>query len=383
MNRRESRPISLYIHVPFCRARCLYCSFPTRPAGPSTQTQYIEELSREILSWFDVNKDFNVETVYVGGGTPSTLSPGDIENLLGTIRAVAPNASEITFEANPHIDDIGKIPTLIENGVNRLSVGVQSFDDTELGIAGRLHSSDDARNFIQACRDIGLENLSIDLIHGLPGQTVESFGRSVEEALARQPEHISLYGLSIDPDSRIGRLTSKQFSDLEIPDSDTQADMYDLARHVFSENGYNQYEISNFAKPGRECRHNIVYWSGDEYVGFGPGATSYVNGTRYRRIADVDKYFAAQFEKKNTIEFLETLSTTRAAAEALVMGLRMADGIDYKRIETRFGVKLTELIGEAIERYRSNGLLEVNDGNMRLNDSAYFISNSIFRDFIL
>jgi len=383
MNQRESRPISLYIHVPFCRARCLYCAFPTRPAGPSTHTQYIEELSREIRSYFNIHSHFHVETVYVGGGTPSTLSRADIEYLLNTIRSVAPDADEVTFEANPHADDISKIPTLSKNGVNRLSIGVQSFDDTELGVAGRLHSSDDARTFIKACREMGFENISLDLIHGLPGQTVESFRKSVEETFEHEPEHISLYGLSIDPESRIGRLNSKQYSDLDLPDGDIQADMYELACGKFNDGGYDQYEISNFAKPGRECRHNVVYWSGGEYVGFGPGATSYVDGTRFRRIANVDQYLVTQSEKKNTIEFLENLSTRRAAAEALVMGLRLADGIDYRRIETRFGVKITDLVGEALEKYSEQGLIEIGDENIRLTNNAYFISNSIFSDLIL
>jgi len=383
MTNREERPISLYIHVPFCRARCLYCAFPTRPAGPGTQTRYVEGLSREILSWFDTHAGFRVETVYVGGGTPSTLSPGDIELLLNTIRKVAPNASEITFEVNPHADDIEKIPTLLANGVNRLSIGVQSFDDGELGIAGRLHDSNDARMYLTSCREFGFGNLSLDLIHGLPGQTLESFKHSVNETIKYSPEHISLYGLSVDPDSRMGRLTPRQFADLEIPDGDRQADMYELASSSFIDNGYIQYEISNFAKPGFECRHNIVYWLGDEYVGFGPGAASYVDSTRFRRIANVDQYLAAQSEKKNTIEFLENLSTRRAAAEALVMGLRLADGIDYRRIENKFGVKLTDFIGDIIQKYSDQGLIEIGEENIKLSGNAYFISNSIFSDLIV
>jgi len=382
MEATTTRPIALYVHVPFCRARCLYCAFPSRPAGPSTQTHYIEKLCLEIERYFSANPDVKVETVYVGGGTPSTLGKGDIELLLETIRRVAPDVVEMTFEVNPHEDDLPKIPILLENGVNRLSIGVQSFNDKELGLAGRLHSADDSRSFIKACREFGCSNVSFDLIHGLPSQSVDSFGESIEETLEFEPEHVSLYGLTVESGSRLGSLPERQFRGLMLPDGDTQAEMYDLARERLREAGYGQYEISNFAKPGFDCRHNLAYWSGGEYIGFGPSATSYVNGARFRRVSDVDRYLAAQDDGRNTVEFWESLSTRRAAAEALVMGLRMSCGIDRRKIETRFGVKLTDLVGEALEKYCEQGLLEVDEDNIRLTDRAYFVSNAIFRDFI-
>ncbi len=382
MTTQQTRSISIYIHVPFCRARCIYCTFPTRPAGPATQTRYIEGLTREILGWFESNPGYTVRTVYVGGGTPSTLNHGDIEHLLDTIREVAPDAGEITFEVNPHADDLPKLPTLINNGVNRLSIGVQSFNDEELSVAGRLHDSDDARNFINECRKLGYRNISVDLIHGLPGQTLKSFGQTLDEAIKFSPEHISLYGLSVESESRLARLPERQFRTLDLPDGDGQASMYELARSKLIEAGYNLYEISNLAKPGFECDHNLVYWVGGEYVGFGPGATSYVNGARYRRISNVDQYLAVQDQSKNTIEFIESLSSRRAAAEAIVMGLRLAGGIDRKGIETRYGVKLTDLVGEALYKYESLGLLEISEDNIRLADKAYFVSNTIFRDII-
>ncbi len=346
------------------------------------QTDYTERLTCEIEGYFESNPGYEVRTVYVGGGTPSTLGTGDIELLLETIRRIAPAALETTFEVNPHLDDLLKIPVLLKNGVNRLSIGVQSFDDGELAIAGRLHDAGEAREFIGACRDYGCSNMSFDLIHGLPGQTVQSFGMSLEESVKFDPEHMSLYGLSVESESRLARLPEKQFRSLALPDGDNQAEMYHLARRLLGEAGYEQYEISNFAKPGFSCRHNLVYWSGGEYMGFGPGATSYVNGARFRRISDVDNYLSAQSNGKNTVEFMESLSTRRAAAEALVMGLRLAEGIDRHGIETRFGIKITDLVGEALIKYQEQGLLEVSEDTIRLTDRAYFISNAIFRDFI-
>ena len=323
-----------------------------------------------------------VKTVYVGGGTPSTLSIADIDLLLKTVHAYATDAEEITFEVNPHPDDLPKIPALLQNRVSRLSVGVQTLNDEELGIVGRLHTAEDARKFLAACRDVGCGNLSIDLIHGLPQQTIKSFEATLRETIEFGPEHLSLYGLTVESDSRLGRLPQRQVRGLRLPDSDRQAEMYDLARELLKNAGYLQYEISNFAKPGFACRHNIAYWSGGEYIGFGPGATSYVDGARYRRISNVDAYLSAQRDGKNTTEFLESLSSRRAAAEALICGLRLAEGISRRSIETRFGVRLTDLCGEALDRFEKAGLLEVNDDVIRLTDRAYFVSNAIFRDIV-
>jgi len=271
---------------------------------------------------------------------------------------------------------------LYERGVNRLSVGIQSFNDTELALAGRLHSSDDALNFMRECRKTGFENISVDLIYGLPEQTLESFESTLEETVGFEPEHVSLYALSIDPGSRLGKLPSGMLTGLNLPDSDGQADMYSLARKILKDAGYNQYEISNFAKPGFHCCHNLTYWFGRDYLGFGPGATSYIDGTRFRRISDVDAYLVAMRSGRNTVEYLETLSTDRAAAEAIVTGLRLADGINRKSIETRFGIKFTDLCGDVIDKYEKQGMLAVDGENIRLTDSAYFVSNAIFRDII-
>jgi oxygen-independent coproporphyrinogen-3 oxidase len=383
MNAKIVRPLALYIHVPFCRARCLYCSFTSRPAGPSTQAEYIERLIFEVEKYFASNPGWSIDTVYIGGGTPSMMSVPDIRRLMSTVTGLAPRAVEITFESNPHPDDIDKLEALRASGANRISVGVQSFDDTELGLAGRLHTSGDAERFLDACRKAGFDNLSIDLIHGLPNQSPDSFRKSLERAVEFHPEHLSLYGLSIEPTSRLGRLPERLVSGLRIPDGDTQAEMYDFARYYLAEVGYGQYEISNFALPGYECRHNLVYWSGIDYIGFGPGAASYIDGARFRRISDIDLYLSAQREGKNTVEYLENLSSERAAAEALVLGLRRAGGVDRRTIETRYGIKLTDLCGEAIERHREAGLLEVNDDNIKLSERAYFISNAVFRDIIL
>jgi oxygen-independent coproporphyrinogen III oxidase len=382
MTAKSLRPLALYIHVPFCRARCLYCAFPSRAAGPVTQTGYIENLSGEIEKYFETNPGWLVNTVYIGGGTPTVMSSADIKTLMAVVTRIAPDAQEITIEANPHADDLAKIPTLRSSGANRISIGVQSFDDTELGIAGRLHSSVDAHRFLETCREAGFDNISLDLIYGLPNQTIESFQKTLKEAIRFNPEHISLYGLAFESDSRLGRLPERQIHGLGLPDGDRQAEMYDLARLMLKESGYNQYEISNFARPGFECRHNIAYWVGDNYIGFGPGAASYIDGARFKRISNVDVYIATISQGKNTVEYLENLSTHRAAAEALIMGMRLSGGIDRNVIETRFGIKVTDLCGEALEKYRVAGLVEMSEDMIKLTDSAYFVSNAIFRDII-
>jgi len=335
-----------------------------------------------MAGYFRDNPDLAIKTVYIGGGTPSALGIGDLELLLGTVRNLAPDAEEITVEMNPHPDDLEKIPILLDNGANRLSIGVQSFNDGELSTAGRLHDADDTRRFIRACREYGSENISFDLIHGLPGQSIKTFSETMEETIEFGPEHVSLYSLTVDPGSRLSKLPERLFRGLALPNGDAQAEMYALARKKLRDSGYEQYEISNFAKPGYSCRHNIIYWSGGEYIGFGPNATSYVAGARFRRVGDVDRYLAVQDDGKNTIEFLESLSSRRAAAEALIMGLRMSQGIDRRSLETRYGVKLTDLVGEALDKYRDDGLLVIDDDNIRLTDKAYFVSNTIFSEIV-
>ncbi|HEX9746581.1 MAG TPA: radical SAM family heme chaperone HemW [bacterium] len=382
MNGTADRSLGVYIHIPFCRARCLYCRFPARPAGTFTQTKYVENLVKEIGRWFSSDRGWMVDTIYVGGGTPSTLGSADMELLMKKVMANSPMAVEVSYEVNPHPEDINKIAILRKNGVNRLSVGVQSFNDVELGQSGRLHNSDDTRAFLKRCREEGIDNLSADLIHGLPKQTIESFRESLEELIDFGPEHVSLYGLMTESDSRLGELPEALIPSLSLPDGDDQASMYDLAREKMQEAGYIQYEIANFAKPGFECRHNMAYWSGGEFIGFGPGAASYIDGARFKRIYDVNKYLDALDGEKNTIEYFESLSSDRAAAEAVVMGLRKTEGISLNSIETRYGIKLNEIIGDVFSRYHDAGLLDIADDNVRLNDKAYFLSDAIFREII-
>lgn len=367
---RPSRrsPLGLYLHIPFCRQRCHYCSFNTGPYRPAAMERFLRALLREIDSvgeaaWVG---DITIGTVFFGGGTPSLLEAEEMENILDRLRkrfALAPVA-EVTVECNPESLTREKAEGYRLAGVNRLSLGVQSLDDDLLLRLGRLHSPDEARRAFDAARSAGIDNLSVDLMYGLPGLDRARWELTVSEILAWGPEHLSAYALTLDEGSRwAGEGVAG------LPDEDTVTAQYWALARLAHGAGYEHYEISNYARPGRRSRHNQVYWRAEEYLAFGPGACGFLGDVRYGNVKPVERYCAMLEAGGLPLGTHEVLTAAQRKAEKLILGLRLADGVPLAWLEGRRPL---------IDTWRSLELLEVAGGRCRLTEAGFLLSDSLF-----
>ncbi len=372
--------IALYIHFPFCRRRCSYCSFVSYQGRESDIPQYVKALNKELLLR---SADQRVSSIYFGGGTPSLLSPGQIHEILSVIHShfAVDQASEVTLEANPGtVDDI-YLAAVIKAGINRLSLGVQSLDDGELALLGRIHTAAEARDTVQFARNAEFTNLSLDLIYGLPNQTLASWFKTLDEAIGLNPEHISLYPLTLEDDVPM-RLAIQRG---EVPpiDSDLTADQYELAQDMLAARGYNYYEISNWAKQGYECQHNLVYWHNLPYLGAGVAAHSYIDGHRFANTTDLDSYLDA-FSRNlpPARELDEEIGPELHLSETVILGLRMSEGIGLDDIKHRFGIDLLRHYEQQVGETASLGLLECTSGRLRLTRRGRLLGNEVFWRFL-
>jgi len=357
------RPLGLYIHIPFCRSKCLYCDFYSLARSEERMDAYVSALCASLRDAAPRTAGYTVDTVYVGGGTPSLLGASRLTKLLETAisrYAVAPDA-EITLEANPEsARDAGMLRALRDAGFNRISLGMQSADDEELRAVGRIHTARETEAAVGAARRAGFDNLSLDLIYGLPAQTRRRWRENLDAAVALAPEHLSCYGLKLEP----GTPLYARRGSLDLPDDDAQAEMYLDAVDRLDAAGYAQYEISNFARPGRESRHNGKYWTLGEYLGFGPGAHSDFGGRRFALARDLDAFLAG----KRVCGEDAAIAPRERAAERVMLGLRTARGLPA-----------AELAGaEALlRRCAAHGLAEQNGPNWRLTPRGFLVSNEI------
>jgi len=367
---RPSRrsPLGLYLHIPFCRQRCHYCSFNTGPYRPAAMERFLRALLREIDSVGEAAwaGDITIGTVFFGGGTPSLLEAEEMENILDRLRkrfALAPVA-EVTVECNPESLTREKAEGYRLAGVNRLSLGVQSLDDDLLLRLGRLHSPDEARRAFDAARSAGIDNLSVDLMYGLPGLDRARWELTVSEILAWGPEHLSAYALTLDEGSRwAGEGVAG------LPDEDTVTAQYWALARLAHGAGYEHYEISNYARPGRRSRHNQVYWRAEEYLAFGPGACGFLGEVRYGNVKPVERYCAMLEAGGLPLGTHEVLTAAQRKAEKLILGLRLADGVPLAWLEGRRPL---------IDTWRSLELLEVAGGRCRLTEAGFLLSDSLF-----
>lgn len=367
---RPSRrsPLGLYLHIPFCRQRCHYCSFNTGPYRPAAMERFLRALLREIDSVGEAAwaGDITIGTVFFGGGTPSLLEAEEMENILDRLRkrfALAPVA-EVTVECNPESLTREKAEGYRLAGVNRLSLGVQSLDDDLLLRLGRLHSPDEARRAFDAARSAGIDNLSVDLMYGLPGLDRARWELTVSEILAWGPEHLSAYALTLDEGSRwAGEGVAG------LPDEDTVTAQYWALARLAHGAGYEHYEISNYARPGRRSRHNQVYWRAEEYLAFGPGACGFLGDVRYGNVKPVERYCAMLEAGGLPLGTHEVLTAAQRKAEKLILGLRLADGVPLAWLEGRRPL---------IDTWRSLELLEVAGGRCRLTEAGFLLSDSLF-----
>ena len=371
MRRGEKPPLGLYIHIPFCKAKCAYCDFYSLAHSEEKMDAYTAALLRHLEEVAPRAAGMQVDTVYFGGGTPSYLGTARLIRILQTVqrRYDVTRDAEITLEANPDsAGDWRALRKLRRAGFNRLSLGVQSTDDELLRRIGRVHTCEQVQQAVTAARKAKLTNLSLDLIYGLPGQTMEDWQRTLADAVALGPEHLSCYGLKLEE----GTPLWQQRQALTLPDDDAQADMYLYTVAALSEAGYGQYEISNFARAGRESRHNLKYWRMQEYAGFGPGAHSDFGGVRYGYVRDLDAYIAGRL----VLAEAETDGTLARDFEYVMLSLRTAEGIDRRTFENRYRQRF-----EAMERlfvqYEQAGLAQRTEGGWRLTPRGFLVSNSI------
>ena len=372
MSGRKGKPtLGLYIHIPFCKAKCTYCDFYSLAHSEEKMDAYTAALLRHLEEVAPRAAGMQVDTVYFGGGTPSYLGAARLCRILQTVlrRYDVARDAEITLEANPDsAGDWKELRRLRRAGFNRLSLGVQSTDDALLRRIGRVHTYEQVQQAVKAARQAKFTNLSLDLIYGLPGQTMEDWQRTLADAVALGPEHLSCYGLKLEE----GTPLWQQRQTLTLPDDDAQADMYLYTVAALGEMGYEQYEISNFAKPGKASRHNLKYWNMEEYAGFGPGAHSDFGGVRYGYVRDIDSYIAG----KLVLSESENDSTLARDYEYVMLSLRTAAGIDRQTFEKRYRQRFQPM-ETLFEQYEKAGLALPTEGGWRLTPKGFLVSNSI------
>ncbi|MCL7455229.1 MAG: radical SAM family heme chaperone HemW [Anaerolineae bacterium] len=370
----------LYIHIPFCRAKCTYCDFNSFAGLEPLYGEYVRAVAQELES----GPRAELRTVYIGGGTPTVLPLSDLSHLLEAARRgrPLPPGTEVTIEANPGTVDGAVLDGLLSLGVNRLSLGIQSFDDEELQLLGRIHTAAEALAAFQAARDAGLQNISLDLIFGLPGQDLDAWRASLDRALDLGPEHLSLYALSVEPGTRLA--ASIRQGELPRPDPDLAADMYELAEEACAAAGYQHYEISNWARQdGLRCEHNLIYWRNEAYVGVGAGAHSWARGQRWANVASPSAYVALISRGESPLASSEAIPPELEMGETMMMGLRLLDeGVPFERFRRRFGSDLRQRYAAEIDELDQLGLVEVDEERLRLAPRGRLLANQVFYRFL-
>jgi oxygen-independent coproporphyrinogen III oxidase len=372
----------IYIQVPFCQTKCTYCNFHTGVVSGDRYLPYAEAICCEIENYLVVPVSLKIDTVYFGGGTPSLLDAALLQKILDTLRQNFSSESiEVTLEADPETIALEKARAWRDAGFNRVSLGAQSFNDSELQAAGRMHRRADIFSANTILRDAGFHNISLDLIAGLPHQTAETWEESIGQALKMRPEHLSIYMLEIDEGSRLGAESlagGKRYGAAEIPADDSIADFYDSACARLAEAGYEHYEISNWALPGMRSRHNSKYWQRKPYLGFGAGAHSFDGEKRWSNVHDSSRYVTCIEQGTSPREQVETLTSAQALEEELFLGLRQLDGVDLERIEREYQVSLRNRIAPLAEQ----GLLQLNGARLRLAPDRLSVSNDVFVELL-
>ena len=375
--------IAIYIHIPFCRARCAYCDFNTYAGLERLMPTYVAAVRQEIEAASERWGRLLVSTIYFGGGTPSLLPPNLLAELVRALRSTfrVSRDAEITLEANPGTVAVDDLSQLRAMGVNRLSLGVQSAHDDELNLLGRIHTWKKATETVKAARAAGFANLSLDFIYGLPGQTLARWRETLDAAITLLPEHLSLYCLSIEEDTPL----AKQIAESQIahPDPDLAAEMYELAESILAKAGFFHYEISNWARPNlKVSRHNLTYWRNEPWLGMGAGAHSWMDGHRWANAPHPREYIAALEQGRAPVAETEAIDRRLEMGETMMMGLRLAEGVGDARFCARFGVGLEAAFGTELAQLQNLGLLAWNGQTARLTARGRLLGNQVFMRFL-
>ena len=403
MNKKK---LEIYVHIPFCAKKCAYCDFLSFPGNMRMRREYTDKLLEEIRIQSSFVREYQVDTIFLGGGTPSVLDVTDITAIMGTLKEhydIAPDA-EITIEVNPGTVKMEGLVAYREAGINRVSMGLQSADDTELRYLGRIHTYDEFLKSFQRVRMAGFTNVNVDLISAIPGQTPESWRNTLKKTAMLKPEHISAYSLIVEEGTpfydRYGGHVEMENYEMspeerrrlmalpDLPDEDTEREMYYMTRNCLAEQGYERYEISNYARPGFECRHNVGYWTGTGYLGLGLGASSYLEGCRFHNTSDFQSYVSAHFDDEAEFcqalrQDMEQLSVKSKMEEFMFLGLRLTRGVSVEGFITRFGQSIRNVYGGVIDKLEREGLLEHKNGYYHLTERGLDLSNYAMSLFLL
>jgi oxygen-independent coproporphyrinogen-3 oxidase len=373
-----------YIHIPFCQHICHYCDFNKVFIERQPVEQYLEYLETEIANTIQQSPFHKLETIFVGGGTPTALNMEQTERLLSIIQKhLQPLCEnyELTFEANPGDLPKEKLKLLLDGGVNRLSFGVQSFNDELLKRIGRTHTKQDVLKSIKEAKEVGFSNINVDLIYSLPGQKLEDVQQTLTEAFTLDIQHFSAYSLIIEPKTVFYNLMQR--GKLSLPGEENEAEMYELVMDEMARQGYHQYEISNFSKAGYESKHNLTYWNNEHYYGFGAGAHSYVNGRRIQNIGPLKKYFSSIDETGFPYLDVHEVTAQEKMEEEMFLGLRKTTGVNKAAFEHKFHVKMTEVFKEQLNENKKLGLLEETNEAVYLTREGKLLGNEVFQSFLI
>ncbi|MHC9347719.1 radical SAM family heme chaperone HemW [Clostridium perfringens] len=374
--------ISLYIHIPFCAQKCLYCDFPSFARKDHLRKAYIEALNKEIISLREKHNNLEINTIFIGGGTPSVLEADELECLLKEVAKLnMAKDIEYSMECNPGNLTEEKLEVMKKYGVNRISMGLQAKQDNLLKGLGRIHNYKTFKENFLLAKKVGFNNINVDLMFGLPNQRLNEWEETLREIISLEPAHISAYSLIIEEGTAFYNLYEND--KLKLPTEEEERKMYHLAKKILEENGFNQYEISNYAKEGKECRHNLAYWNMDNWIGVGSAAASYINGKRIKNISSVEKYINSINEKIEAVEEIINNSKNDNMEEFMFMGLRKINGIDENEFKNRFSMNINDVYGEILNKYIDEGLLIRESGRIFLSEKGIEISNIIMADFLL
>jgi len=381
------KKLELYVHIPFCEEKCRYCDFLSFRADEGEKKAYVNQLIEEIKAQGQNYSEYLVSSIFIGGCTPTTLSGIWILDIMNAIREnfIVETDAEVSIECNPGTLSKSKIIHIKKAGINRISFGLQSSIEEELKELGRIHTYKDFLQSYQLAREYGFTNINVDLMSGLPNQTIDSYKTTLKRVCALKPEHISAYSLIIEPDTPFFDKYGSEEGSMLLPDENIDREMYALTKNILREHGYERYEISNYAKPGRECRHNIGYWTGVSYLGLGVGASGYVMNRRFHVESDYRKYMSVKMQQDITPLYcdLEELDIKANMEEFMFLGLRLTRGVSRHEFNERFGVDMFEVFDRQIKRNMMLKLMEYNSPYLRLTEKGLDLSNMVMSDFLL
>jgi len=374
--------LSLYMHVPFCKSKCGYCDFNSFPGKERLVPDYFEALKREIGYYSKKLAGYKIKTLFIGGGTPSYVDARYIYETVNFLRqnAEMEEGAEITIESNPGTLTYEKLLAYRDIGVNRLSIGLQSYQDHILKKLGRIHTAEEFAENFKLVKKAGFRNVNVDLMFGIPGQNRGEWAHTLSKTIELRVPHISCYSLKIEEESLFGKLVKE--GGLTPADEETDRDMYRLAVGKLEKSGFTHYEISNFSIPGFECRHNLVYWRAESYIGLGAGAHSYFMGKRYNNIYSVEKYMESVSEEGVPEENVEEIGKREEMSEYMMLGFRLVEGISGFEFKRRFGEDLFSVYGAELERLQKRHLVELSGDGVRLTDLGLDLANQVFMEFV-